>query len=143
MWPSWFLTIGHVLVKIKTWLNAPTVKIRVNVLPVNVTSCSPKVFCSLRIVLNGNTICSGQEEHQKDNLTWNEDANQLETQMQVQIEPVARTQMDLQYFSIQQNKNAAKIFLSNQSELAKIFWNKLIKIIKLTSEKFHNFHFWT
>ena len=47
------------------------------------------------------------------------------------------------HFSIQQNKNAAKIFLSNQSELVKIFWNKLIKIIKLTSEKFHNFHFWT
>ena len=40
----------------------------------------------------------------------NEDANQLETQMQVQIEPVAETQMDLQHFLMQQNKNAAKIF---------------------------------
>ena len=111
VWPSWFLTIGHELIKIKIWSNAPTVKIRANVLLVNVTNYSPNVFCSSRTVSNGNIICSGQEEHQKDNSMWNEDANQLEIQMQIQIGPVAGIQMDLQHFSMQQNKNVAKIFL--------------------------------
>ena len=111
VWPSWFLTIGHVVVQIKIWSNVPIVKILANVLPVNVTSCSPNVFCSLRTVSNENIICSGQEEHQKDNLTWNEGANQLEIQMQLQTEPVVGIQMDQQFFLMTQSKNAAKIFL--------------------------------
>ena len=111
VWPSWFLTIGHVLVKRKTWSNAQIVKIRVNVPPANVTNYLPNVFCSSRTVLNENIICSGQEEHQKDNLMLNEDANQLEIQIPLQIERVVGIRMDLRYFLMRQNKNAAKILL--------------------------------
>ena len=41
----------------------------------------------------------------------NEDANQLEIQIQLQIEPVVGIRMDLRYFLMRQNKNAAKILL--------------------------------
>ena len=108
---SWFLITGHVLVQIKIKSNVRTVRTHVRVPHANVTNCSQNDFCSPRPVSSENTICFGQEEHQKVNLTLKEDANQAVTQMQQIIGPVAAIQMAMQHFSMQKNKSVAKILL--------------------------------
>ena len=54
------------------YLNELHIYIYSNVYNIKITTLDSRVS-------NENIICSGQEEHQKDNLTWNEDANQLES----------------------------------------------------------------
>ena len=100
-------------------MNVEIDQIRVPELHVNVTGYLLNSFLLLRTLSKENIICSGHVVPQKDNLMSNEDVNLVEIQIPLQIEHAAEIQMDHRYYSMQQSKNVALIFLLNLLEPAK------------------------